>query len=209
MDLSIQARLLKVLEEQRFRRVGDVRERRVDIRLISATHHDIEAQVREEKFRDDLYYRIAAIPLRVPPLRERQEELVPLARSILARLTADLGRSEVQLSPEAASALSAHDWPGNIRELRNVLERALLAARTPVLDAGLLHLGKPHLARSETDGGADYPITATLEEVERRHIERVLKHHDGHVDRAAVALGMSRSTLYAKVKRYKLGTSHR
>jgi DNA-binding NtrC family response regulator len=207
MDLAIQARLLKVLEEQRFRRVGDVRERRVDIRLISATHHDLEAGVRDREFREDLYYRIAAIPLRVPPLRERPEDMGPLARSILARLAADLGRAAMQLSPEAAEALGAYEWPGNIRELRNVLERAVLAARGPIIDPGLLHLGRVTASRPEQD--PPYPVDATLEEVERQHIERVLKHHEGHVDRAALALGMSRSTLYEKVKRYHLGSSHR
>lgn len=203
MDPAIQARLLKVLEEQRFRRVGDVRERRVDLRLISATRHDLEARVREGGFREDLFYRIAAIPLRVPPLRERREDIVPLARAVLARLCADLGRPELQLSPAAAEALTTHDWPGNIRELRNVLERALLVTRGTTMDVGLLHLARP---LHETATTADYPVDLPLHEVERRHIERVLAHHRGQVERAAVALGMSRSTLYEKVKRLGLGS---
>ncbi len=207
MDLSIQARLLKVLEEQRFRRVGDVRERRVDLRLISATHHDLEARVKDGSFREDLYYRIAAIPLRVPSLRERREDIVPLALGILARLTADLGRPDMNLSTTAADALMAHDWPGNIRELRNILERALLLARGTVMDAGLLHLYRP--TAPDPGGSADYPVELTLEELERRHIERVLKHHGGRVERAAAALGMSRSTLYEKIKRYQLEVARR
>ncbi len=201
MDLAIQARLLKVLEEQRFRRVGDVRERRVDLRLISATHHDVPTLVREGRFRDDLYYRIGAILLRVPPLRERTEDIVPIAHVLLNRLAADLGRPGVGLSGSAAELLVAHDWPGNIRELRNVLERAILLARGTVIEAGMLPIGAGGSApASRAADGEDLKLS--LDDVERRHIERVLKDEGGHVDRAAVRLGISRSTLYQKVKRY-------
>jgi DNA-binding NtrC family response regulator len=202
MDLAIQARLLKVLEEQRFRRVGDVRERRVDIRLISATHHDIEELVRQEKFREDLFYRIGAIPLRVPPLRERREDIVPLAQEMLARLGNDLGRTGTRLSQSACDALINHEWPGNIRELRNVLERALLLARGPVIEAGMLSLETELRTEASPSDGVSPDLS--LEEVERQHIERVLKHEGGHVERAAVRLGISRSTLYQKIKRYHL-----
>ncbi|HEX9894276.1 MAG TPA: sigma-54 dependent transcriptional regulator [Gemmatimonadales bacterium] len=207
MDLSIQARLLKVLEEQRFRRVGDVRERRVDVRLISATHHDVEALVKEGRFRGDLFYRIGAIPLRVPSLRERREDIVPLAHVMLNRLGADLGRPGIGLSPGAGEALVAHDWPGNIRELRNVLERALLLARGPVIEAGMLPLAVPGPGSGATDSSDEADLTLSLEEIEQRHIERVLKHEGGHVERAAVRLGISRSTLYQKIRRYQSGTS--
>jgi len=201
MDLTVQARLLKVLEEQRFRRLGEIRERRVDIRLISATHHDLESRVRDATFRGDLYYRIGALPLRVPPLRERREDIGPLAGAMVARLAADLGRAGIGLGQDAAAALTAHDWPGNIRELRNVLERAILHARGNVIDVGLLGLDPPNAAQASADL---FPVDLTVAELERRHIDRVLRKHGGKVEPAAVALGMSRSTLYEKIKRFHL-----
>lgn len=201
MDIAIQARLLKVLEEQRFRRVGDIRERRVDVRLISATHHDVEARVKDGTFRSDLFYRIGALPLRVPPLRERGEDIGALASAIVARLAADLGRTETRLTPQALELLRSRDWPGNIRELRNVLERALLVARGPTIDAGALASSG---ATTPASANEDFPLELTLEGVEHRHIQRVLRHHGGHVERAAVALGISRSTLYERIKRSRL-----
>jgi len=121
---------------------------------------------------------------------------------ILDRLAADLGRPRTPLTDSAAEALRSHDWPGNIRELRNVLERALLHARDGAIDAGLLHLDR---APKETSTAVEFPFDLPLRELERRHIERALNHHGGHVERAAVMLGMSRSTLYEKIKRYQLG----
>ncbi|HKP29164.1 MAG TPA: sigma-54 dependent transcriptional regulator [Gemmatimonadales bacterium] len=202
MDQAIQARLLKVLEEQRFRRLGDIKERRVDIRLISATHHDVETRVKEGTFRGDLYYRIGALPLRVPPLRERTEDIGPLASGIVARLAADLGRPGTRLTPAAIDLLESYEWPGNLRELRNVLERALLVARGPVVDPSAISLGGASLPASVAED--DFPLELSLEEMERRHIERVLRHHGGHVERAAVALGISRSTLYQRIKQFNL-----
>jgi DNA-binding NtrC family response regulator len=201
MDPAIQARLLKVLEEQRFRRVGDIKERRVDVRLISATHHDVEARVKNGTFRSDLFYRIGALPLRVPPLRERRDDIGALASDLVARLAADVGRPGARLTASAVELLTSWDWPGNIRELRNVLERALLVARGSAIDPGALSLGGPATPAAAEE---EFPLELSLEDMERRHIERVLRHHDGHVERTAVALGMSRSTLYQRIKKFKL-----
>jgi DNA-binding NtrC family response regulator len=196
-DLQVQPRLLKVLEEQRFRPVGEVRDRSVDVRLMAASHIDLRRLVDEQRFRDDLYYRISAIPLFVPPLRERGEDVVLLARSLLERLGASLGFPGIRLSPSAERTLAAYYWPGNIRELRNVLERAVLLGDRIQIDAEDLAdvLAPPGAARSWA--------ATTLEEAEREHIRRVLRELGGEVRAAAAVLGLSRSALYRKLQ--KLG----
>ena len=198
MDPAIQPRLLKVLEEKRFRRVGDVRDRQVDVRLVAATHQDLGSLVREKKFRSDLYFRVTTIPLRVPPLRERVEDILPLAEELLASLAADRGRPGARLADEARRALQTYAWPGNVRELRNVLERALLLAEAGVISRSGLRFDVAFDAASEADDSR-----LTLEEVESRHIERTLRQEDGHVGRAAARLGVPRSSLYQRLK--KLG----
>jgi DNA-binding NtrC family response regulator len=197
MDQQVQPKLLKVLEEKRFRRVGDVRERLVDIRLIAATHQDLARLVREKRFRSDLYFRINTIPITLPPLRERLEDIPLLASHILKGLTADLGRREIELSPEAEKSLQSYPWPGNIRELRNVLERAILLSDDHTLSPGDLYFeGAWEQATHTSDS------SLTLEEVERRHIERTLEETQGNVEEAARRLGIPRSTLYKKIKQY-------
>jgi DNA-binding NtrC family response regulator len=194
-DLQVQAKLLKVLEEKRFRRLGDVRDRRVDIRLLAATHRDLRALVREERFRSDLYFRISTVVLVVPPLRERRQDVPVLARTMLDRLSADLQRGRVELTPDAVVALQGYAWPGNVRELRNVLERAILLSDKAVLDARDLRFDAP-LAEPGSAGDGEL----TLREVERRHIERVLREEGGHVGRAARRLGIARSSLYDRMR---------
>ena len=190
IDPSVQPRLLKVLEEKQFRRLGDVKDRSVDVRLVAATHHDLEAAVNEKRFRGDLYYRISVLPLRIPPLRERPEDIPALARALLG--------PAIALSPEAERALCAYAWPGNVRELRNVLERAKVISRKPVLEPDDLALRAPA-------GQAAPPSEAlTLEEMERQHIERVLRRENGKVGRAAQVLGIARSSLYQKLQRYHI-----
>jgi DNA-binding NtrC family response regulator len=194
-DLQIQPRLLKVLEEKRFRRLGEVRDRSVDIRLIAATHRDLGHLVREQRFRSDLYFRISTIPLVVPPLRERRDDIPILARRTLQGLAADVGRGDIELAPDADEALARYPWPGNVRELRNVLERALLLSDRPVLGARDLRFEAA--ARTVPTTSED---DVSLRELERRHIERVLREERGHVERAAARLGIPRSTLYQKLK---------
>jgi DNA-binding NtrC family response regulator len=193
MDAAVQPKLLKVLEEKRFRRLGDVRDRQVDVRLIAATHHDLQSLVRDKKFRSDLYFRISTLPLRVPSLRERAEDIPVLAEHFLERISADMGRGRMSLSPAATSALAAHSWPGNLRELRNTLERAALLASGSVLEPRDLRF-----EGSLEDGAA----SGTLEDVERQHIERVLREEAGQVERAARRLGIPRSTLYQRIKQF-------
>src|SRR6185436_17793835 len=169
-ELAVQAKLLKVVEDLRFRRLGDVRDRQVDVRLIAATHRDLARLVQEQKFREDLYYRISAIPLVVPPLRERGQDVVLLARRLVERISTELGRPGVRLSVEVERAFTSHPWPGNVRQLRNVLERAVLLSDQPVLHEADIGDG---LAAA----GSVAPGTGrkTLLEAERRHIEDVLR----------------------------------
>ncbi|AKF82192.1 Fis family transcriptional regulator [Myxococcus fulvus 124B02] len=200
MDLTVQPKLLKVLEEKRFRRLGDVRDRRVDVRLIAATHQDLGTATREKRFRSDLYFRVSTLILHVPALRERPEDIPVLARSFLAEMGTARGRGGVGLQPDAETALMRYAWPGNIRELRNVLERAVLLSGGGALSRGDLRFeSSPDEPTAEDD--------LTLEELERRHIERVLRRENGHVERAAVRLGIPRSSLYERLKRLGINRS--
>jgi DNA-binding NtrC family response regulator len=194
VDAAVQPKLLKVLEEKRFRRLGDVRDRTVDIRLVAATHQDLGKLVQEQRFRSDLYFRISTFPLRVPPLRERREDIEPLAEALLRKLAVDLGKAELTLAPAALRELERYTWPGNIRELRNVLERAALLAAQPALGVSDLRFEGVGAAAPADDSDL------TLAGVERRHIERVLQLERGRVTRAAERLGVPRSTLYEKLR---------
>jgi DNA-binding NtrC family response regulator len=195
MDPGVQAKLLKVVEEKSFRRLGGVRTHTVDARLLTATRLDPLVLVRDGRFREDLYYRVSTVVLRMPALRERTEDIGVLARRILGDLASELGKAGLGLSPDALGRLESHAWPGNLRELRNVLERAALLFDAPVLGAEALRFGaEPGFAGEPGDGDL------TLAALERRHIERVLSQEDGHVERAARRLGIPRSSLYQKIK---------
>lgn len=202
VDLQIQPKLLKVLEEKRFRRVGDVRDRQVDVRLIAATHQDIGQLVREKKFRDDLYFRISTIPLSFPPLRERIEDIPTMAQYLLNKLSADLGRGEIILDEASIKALQAYSWPGNVRELRNVIERAVLLS-----DQRSIGLNDLHFDGHANVGAPFLDSRLTLLELEKQHIERVLQEEQGRVEKAARRLGIPRSSLYQKIKKHQIGPS--
>lgn len=202
VDPQLQPKLLKVLEEQRFRRLGDVRDRQVDVRLIAATHQDLEESVRSGRFRGDLYYRISALPLTVPPLRERGADVVVLSRVLLAKICTDLGRSGVVLDPSGERALMAHSWPGNVRELRNLLERVVLLGCGERITEGDIRAAMGRKVSGPAVAAPDGPLT--LEAVEKRHIENVLRDQNGSVAAAAPLLGLSRSALYDKLKKHGL-----
>ena len=202
MEPQLQPKLLKVLEDHRFRRVGDVRDRQVDLRLIAATNQDLARRVATGHFRGDLYFRITTLPLVVPPLRDRVEDLPLLTRQLLDRLTAELGRPAITLSSGALQALAAYPWPGNIRELRNVLERAALltdrSALTP--DDLRFDLPAPPAPTSVRPPEGD----VTLKTMERQQIEMVLREEKGKVELAARRLGIPRSSLYQKLKQFQI-----
>ena len=196
--MDLQPRLLKVLEEKQFRRIGDVRSRSVDIRLIAATNRDLGQMVREGRFRPDLYFRINTIQLVIPPLRERPEDIPHIARHLLDRMSQP---APIELTAGAVAALCEYGWPGNVRELRNALERAmLLAGGATRLDRSDLRFEQSP-ARSSPDLFTEEVMT--LAEMERHYIEHVLQRANGAVDRAAAWLGIARSTLYQKLRRYR------
>ncbi len=201
LDAAVQPKLLKVLEEQRYRRLGEVQDRRCNVRLIAASHHDLARLVEAQKFRMDLYYRIGTLPLVVPALRERREDIPELSQSILERLSRELGREAPTITPEAAELLLNYAWPGNVRELRNVLERALLLTDTGAITRTELGF----LQAAPSPRGHDSSLT--LAELERQHIVRVLEEEHGQVEAAAKRLGVPRSSLYSKLKRYSIGSS--
>jgi DNA-binding NtrC family response regulator len=202
VDLQIQPKLLKVLEEKRFRRVGDVRDRQVDVRLIAATHQDVGQLVRDKRFRDDLYFRISTIPLSFPALRERIEDIPTMAQYLLDKVAADLGRGELRLDESSIQALQAYSWPGNIRELRNVIERAVLLS-----DQKSITLQDLHFDGHAQRGTPFLDTRLTLVELEKQHIERVLNEERGRVEKAAKRLGIPRSSLYQKIKKHQIVTS--
>ena len=199
IDLQIQPKLLKVLEDRVFRRLGDVRDRTVDIRLISATHRELLELVRQQKFRSDLYFRVNIVPLRVPPLRERVEDVPILAKHFLDRLAQACARGEMVLETSAMDALQSYSWPGNIRELRNVLERAVLLTEGNRLTVHQLQLQGSSLAAPPQVTG-----TGTLKQMECAHINFVMQDEGGSVERAARRLGIARSSLYNKLKRLQI-----
>jgi DNA-binding NtrC family response regulator len=199
VDPQVQPKLLKVLEEKKFRRVGEVRDRRVDLQLIAATHQDLSEHVREKKFRSDLYFRISTIPLTIPPLRERLEDVPLIAQYLLEGFVADLGHVGLELSDSAKRILMTYRWPGNIRELRNVLERAILLSDRRTIGAKDLRFDAPSAA-----AGMEDLSSLTLEEMERRHIEVVLQQEQGRVVAAAQRLGIPRSSLYQKIQKYSI-----
>ncbi len=201
LDPVVQPKVLKAIEEKRFRRLGEVADRQVDVFLIAATNQELANLVRDGRFRSDLFFRINTIPLAVPPLRERREDVAPLALRLLDQLGRDLGRPGAGLAPGALEALHAYSWPGNVRELRNVLERAVLRAEGGEIHASDFRFA-PILADSPATGGGQ-----TLVELEKQQIEKVLREERGRVVNAAQRLGIPRSTLYQKIKELRVDLS--
>ena len=199
MDLALQGKLLRFVQTGQFQPVGSTRLVSVDVRFVCATNRDPMAEVKAGRFREDLYYRLHVVPLRLPPLRERGEDVVMLAEAFLARAAKEEGRRFVRLSPDAKAALLAHPWPGNVRELENAIRGAVVLADGEELTAEMLPAAvrAPPRAARRTPPAAAEPIR-TLAEVEREAIERALQATGGNIPRAAAALGISPSTLYRK-----------
>jgi two-component system nitrogen regulation response regulator NtrX len=202
MTLKTQAKVLRALEEQAFERVGGKDTVRVDVRVIAASNRDLDAMIREGRFRDDLYYRLAVIPLEVPPLRERKEDIPLLVEHFLALAAADNGRRPKALSGEALAYFIAYDWPGNVRELRNMLERLVIMSRRDVVHVDDL----PAPLRPKDEVGAADSRERSLKEAregfERAYILAELRTHDWNMTRTAERLGIERSHLYRKIKAY-------
>ena len=199
VDLQIQPKLLKVLEDKRFRRVGGVRDQQVDVRLIAATHQDIGQLVRQKKFRDDLYFRISTIPLSFPPLRNRIDDIPVVAQYLLDKVSTDLGRGQIELEEDCLKALQAYAWPGNVRELRNGIEPAVLLS-----EGKSVSLKDLNFEGHANVGAPTLDSRLTLLELEKQHIQRVLEEERGRVEKAANRLGIPRSSLYQKIKKHQI-----
>lgn len=197
LPLDLQPRLLRVLESRLVRRVGGAQDRPIDVRVIAATNRDLKAEVAAGRFRRDLYFRLAAAVISVPPLRERMEDVPILAYSLLK----ELGRTGVEISEGALSALGSHTWPGNVRELKNALACALAFVENHRLEAAHLHL----LSQRERGRLEHLPLGGqTLQAIERAAIKQTLRETAGNKAHAARALGIAVSTLYEKLKKYEL-----
>ncbi len=203
VELSLQGKLLKAVEERTVRRVGGIRDRKIDVRILAATNRDLERESQRERFRRDLYFRLAVILLRLPPLRERGEDVLTLAEHFLRRYSAKYGKPVERLDPRARDRLLAYPWPGNVRELSHVIERAVLWSKGPMLD--LEHLALEVPTEPAGDAGslpATRPASMDLEQWERTLIEQALRETDGNQTRAAQRLGISRDTLRYRLKKY-------
>jgi NtrC-family two-component system response regulator AlgB len=199
-DLSprLQAKFLRFVQEQSFERIGSDAVIRVDARIIAASNRDLEAEVAQRHFREDLFHRLNVITLRVPALRERREDILSLAGWMLRAAAIRNGRPAMRLSPDAAAAIGKYRWPGNARELRNALERAAVLSRSDIIGRDDL---PDAMFREATESAADAHHPASLEEMEREHIRRVLS-ETATLDEAAATLGINVTTLWRKRKRY-------
>jgi DNA-binding NtrC family response regulator len=205
MPLSMQAKLLRVLEQGEVERIGGDKPIQVSVRVVVATHRNLEEQVRQGGFRQDLFHRIYVFPVALPPLRERPEDIPALTRHFASQITRQNGWKEVAFSDDALAALQAHSWPGNIRELRNVVERLLLFAEGDAVTAATVRAALPALpgatAHAASLGGASLgtgELSARVEQFERQVILECVKRHNHHITNAAKELGLERSHLYKK-----------
>ncbi len=197
LPLALQAKLLRVLQDREIRRVGDRVTRRVDVRVVAATARDLAAEVRDQRFREDLYYRLNVVAIALPPLRERPEDLPPLVRLLLERHSARLGHSVPALDPEAMKQVLEAPWPGNVRELENALERAMVLAQGGVIRAA--DLPAPSAAPATASAGAT-SLKAQADAAEARAIRDALTRTGGNRKDAAKLLGISVRTLFYKLK---------
>jgi DNA-binding NtrC family response regulator len=201
ISAKLQMDLLRILQERRFYRVGGAEEVQVDVRVIAATNVDLEEAVKEGSFRDDLYYRLNVINIRIPPLRERPEDIPLLARSFIERLAHELSRNITDVTEGALRLLLEQTWPGNVRQLENVIERAMVTCKNRVLsEEDFTFLGRD---KSSTEGWT-VPTSLPLHEIEKQVIEATLQKTEGNIKEAASVLGIDRSTLYEKIKKYNI-----
>ena len=207
----MQAKLLRVLQERQYERVGGTATVTADVRLITATNRDLERAVADGRFREDLYYRLAVFRIHLPPLRERGDDVVLLARHFVGALGAKMGKAVAGLSRDAHDRLVAHGWPGNIRELQNAIERALILTDESLISAEQLALPAPRprapeglAAPAPTAGAAAPPPMPSLAKIEKQSIVEALSRANGNKSRAAEMLGLSRMQLYTRLRRFGL-----
>ncbi len=203
IDLNLQAKLLRVLQERAFERVGSSRTQHVDVRVLASTNRDLDQAVREGRFREDLYFRLAVVPIHVPPLRDRRDDIPALCEHFFARCAERLGREPCMLEPAAMDLLLHHHWPGNVRELENIATRAsVLNQGGPVTADELRRWLMTDPAADPPESGEAVPVGMSLQEMEQKLIEATLQHFDGHRQRTAQALGIGVRTLSGKLRQY-------
>ncbi len=220
MPLELQSKLLIVVEQGTFRRLGGSKERRVNVRILAATNHDLKERAERDEFRRDLYYRLSGLTIPIPALRDRRGDALLIAESLLAAGARKFHRKGLHFSREAKEAIASHTWPGNVRELANAIQRAALLAESETIGPGELALGSSAIAAESAHGrsGREHAAAAsvddltfdfahgsfTAEAVEERLIREALRHERGNVSRAAKLLDMNRSSLRYRIERYKL-----
>jgi DNA-binding NtrC family response regulator len=205
MSMTAQVKLLRVIQEHEFERVGGNKTISVNVRIVAATNKKLEEQVKDGHFREDLYYRLNVVNLNIPPLRSRREDVEPLSRHFLEKYTAETGKKITDLSPRALSCLLAHDWPGNVRELQNAIERAVVLSKGSVLtprDFPQNMQGDDQICLQVPEKGGS--LTEILEDLERQLIIQTLQREDGSQTRAAETLGIKRTTLRYKMEKYRM-----
>jgi two-component system nitrogen regulation response regulator NtrX len=213
MPLTTQAKILRVLTEQVFQRIGGSRWVRVDVRVISATSRDLSAEIAEGRFREDLYYRLNVVPVRLPSLSERREDIAELVNYFLARYAAERRLTTPVLTEAAAAVLQGYEWPGNVRQLRNVVERTLILAAPERIGQIDIDMLPPEIAMEPAKlfpGPAAQsimgtPLRVAREAFEREYLRAQIRRFSGNISRTAVFIGMERSALHRKLKALGLG----
>jgi two-component system nitrogen regulation response regulator NtrX len=208
MSLSTQAKVLRVLQEMKLTRIGDTELIPIDVRIIAATNKDIKEEIRKEKFREDLFYRLNVIPFYIPPLRERRDDIKPLLDYFIEKLSKENKLDKKSLTPEALEYLEKYSWPGNIRQLRNIVERLLIMVQGDVIgiDDIKKHLDNESDLRNDGiifDKFGGYKLNTAVDEFEKSFIEKKLKENKYNISKTAKALGIYSSNLYSKIN--KLG----
>ena len=203
LPAGIQVKLLRVLEDKTFERVGGNRPITVDVRIIAATNRDLKREMREKKFREDLFYRLNVINIHIPPLRERRDDILPLTDHFISKFSTRFNKEINGITPEAKDLLLRYDWPGNVRELVNVLERAIVLLRGDVIDSTDLPLNVEEILQEKRAFVSEAEIKS-IKEIEKEHILRALDFTDWNFNRTADLLGIHRNTLRMKIKDYDL-----
>jgi two-component system, NtrC family, nitrogen regulation response regulator NtrX len=209
MSLKAQSKTLRILQEQKFERVGGSRTIQVDVRVIAATNKDLESEIEKGRFRDDLYYRLNVIPIRVPPLRERVEDIPALVNEFLKKISMNMNVEPKSFSHKALEKLTKYSWPGNVRELQNLVER--LVIMTPGMEILASHIPPPYSRESDLDTAFSSSLEALTireakENFEKAYLARKLQEYKWNISQTADAIGIERSNLHKKIKAYGLDT---
>lgn len=206
MSLSLQAKLLRVLQEKRFKRVGGIDDIYIDVRIIASTNRKLEEEVKKGNFRKDLYYRLRVLPIYISPLRDRKEDIIPLAKHFIHNFDNEFNKKVNNITKEIERILLNYDWPGNVRELKSIIERAVLLSNGSTLPAEhlLLNYNPSKNSKSESVDGGN-----SIADVEKQHIAKILKETSWRMTKASKILGINRTTLYNKIKQYGMKQKER